>query len=551
METQKKLININLPLLSGIILIFFGVFFNEWSAAQLLSKDAFLSTYSRYAIWVLDLIFILMGCILIIQKDRAVYRWIGVMALSMAVILLLVGLIFRMGYYFQIDYNEGWNVYHSSEAIAGNSLYSDRATLTPINYPPLSFYVVGYAGKILHNPLLAGRIISLLSLLIISLEVGAVVGMLSRDNFSTFFSIIHCLGLYMVYARGYIAMNDPQMLGHVLVLMALIIYLKDRSKLIIVAFLCCLGLFTKHSLLPVPIAITLDILINSRKDFFKWIAVCLAISGSFLALISITLGSELIYQVLAPRGFDPQNIIVWMSRLGFPMFINLLLTLPWLYYAGKNKINIIAPMYMLISIIWGVYAIGGIGTDVNMFFDFFISLSIASGMSLFLINVKVQSLGEGKHLIHILAPLILGIGILAGAAKLYPRNYTFYQYSERENAFLTDVSYLSSKTGPVICYNILLCHAAGHSFIYDPFLVTEGILSGRFQEDEILSRLEAGYYQVVQLEYPIGDQYFEGQSYTSVRRSEATFTENFLRALGNNYVLTRTTLTGVFYEPGK
>jgi hypothetical protein len=551
MKIHNTFIKNNPIILTGIVFLFLGILVNEWSIARFISRDGTLSTYSRYIVWVLDLILIIIGCILIIQKDLRVFRWIGVVILAAVVVSLLVGYAFRMGYSFQIDYNEGWNVYQSLSAIAGKPLYSDYETLAPVIYPPISFFIVGYAGKLLHDPLLAGRAISLISLLIISLEVGVIVRLLGGDNFSSIFSSIYCLGIFVVYARGYVAMNDPQMLAHVFMLTGLVIYLKNKSQLIVVAFLCCLALFTKHNLFPIPLAITLDVLLHSRKDFIKWIIANLMISSSFLVLILFTLGSGFFYQILTPRGFDPQKLIIFMNRrLGLPILINLVVTTPWLYHAVKNKFNSIVPSFMVMSGIWGIFALSGNGSDINLLFDFFIGLSITTAMSVFFVCKNFEFSSSRLLMISILLPLSLGIVILKDFPERFPRRGTFYSYENMEHAFLADAKYLSSKSGPLICSNMLLCYFADHSLVMDPFLTTEGILSGRFQEDEILAQLERGYYQVVQLDYPISDRYLSERSYTSIQRSETLlFTENFLRALGNNYVLTRETSTGAFYEP--
>lgn len=551
MKIRSSFIKKNFIILTGIVFLFLGILINEWSIARFISRDGALSTYSRYIVWVLDLMLIFIGCILIIQKELNVFRWIGIVILAAVVVSLLVGYAFRMGYSFQLDYNEGWNVYQSLSAIAGKPLYSDYDTLVPVIYPPISFFIVGYTGKILHDPLLAGRAISLISLIIISLEVGIIVRLLGGDVFSSIFSIIYCLGIFVEYARGYVAMSDPQMLAHVFMLTGLVIYLNNKSQLIVVAFFCCLALFTKHNLFPIPLAITLDVLLHARKDFMKWTIANLMIASSFLVLILFTLGSGFFYQILTPRGFDPQKLIIFMDRrLGLPILINLVVTTPWLYHAVKNKFSRIVPSFMVMSGVWGVFALSGNGSDINLLFDFFIGLSIATAMSVFFVCKNFEFSSSKLLMISILLPLIVGIVILKDFPERFPRRNTFDSYENMERAFLADAKFLSSKSGPAICSNMLLCYFADHSLVMDPFLTTEGIISGRFQEDEILAQLESGYYQIVQLDYPISDQYLGEVPYTSTQHSETLlFTENFLRALGKNYVLSRETSTGVFYEP--
>jgi hypothetical protein len=194
-------------------------------------------------------------------------------------------------------------------------------------------------------------------------------------------------------------MNDPQMLGHAIMLMGLVIYLKNRSNLLVVAFLCCLGIFTKHILLPVPIAISVDIILRSRKEFLKWIMECFVISSGLLIFTLMFLGHEFIYQLIAPRGFDINELIIWKDRVGIPLVTSILLTIPGLYHIINNDKTI--PMYLLFSIVFGIYTLGGIGTDINSLFNLFISLSIMSGMSLFFLFKKFSAFDRKTLLISI------------------------------------------------------------------------------------------------------------------------------------------------------
>ena len=522
---------------------------NEWTLSKFVPVNVSFSPYFRFVVWVLNVILIFAGIIFVLQKDLSLARWIGIAGLAVAVIPLLVCYVFRMGYTFQIDYNEGWNVYHAMEAVTGQLLYANHFTWTPVNYPPISFYLVGSLGKLFHNPLLAGRVISLISLLFISLGSGIIVRRLGGNKFAAVFSSVFCLGLFVTYARGYIGMNDPQMLGQAIILTGLMIYLRDKPRWLPVALLSCFGIFVKHNLMPIPIAISIDILLRSRKDFLKWFLACMAIGVGFLAMITIYLGHDFLYQLTALRGYDFGRIVTWPTRLGPALFITLLLTTPGLLQMTKRRFGRVIFLYLAISILWGLYTAGGTGTDVNIFSDFFIGLSIAAGINVEHLYKKLELFEKRTVLVPILLPLILGFGILGRFPKLFPRPATFYQYSQKEQVFLEDADYLRSRLGPAICTNILLCYVSGHSFIVDPFLVTEGIISGRYQEDVLLSQIRAGYYQVIQLEYPLDSHYCEGLSYTDVRRSEVVFTENVLRAVGNHYVLTRKTSTGAFYEP--
>jgi hypothetical protein len=181
---------------------------------------------------------------------------LGILILSVGAVLLTCFI--RLWFKSAIDYNEGWNAYHTIKAISGQNLYDGQNQLTPINYPPLSFYIVGTLGKILGNDIvLAGRLISFTGLLLISFGVSYAVKKIGGKFYDSIFAGVLFLGWFTGYANHYIGMNDPQTLAHLFAMGGFLIYLKSYKdrKLFLTALFLSVALFIKHSLLPLPIAI--------------------------------------------------------------------------------------------------------------------------------------------------------------------------------------------------------------------------------------------------------------------------------------------------------
>ncbi|MEI6417409.1 MAG: hypothetical protein WCO92_06785, partial [Verrucomicrobiota bacterium] len=65
-----------------------------------------------------------------------------------------------------VNTNEGWNAFFADAAMGKMPLYPSLDRLITNNYPPLSFYVVGGFGKLFGGPILAGRILSLIAIII-------------------------------------------------------------------------------------------------------------------------------------------------------------------------------------------------------------------------------------------------------------------------------------------------------------------------------------------------------------------------------------------------
>ena len=148
-------------------------------------------------------------------------------------------------------------------AISGEVLYDSENELTPVNYPPVSFYIVGSVGRVLGSPLVAGRWISLLSLLLVSLGAALAVYRLTGKTDDAAFTGLFCMALFLLYATSYVGMNDPQLLGHVFQVIGLLLYIQNPSKhykLFTIALFLCLGVFTKHNLVALRVIVKSGVL---------------------------------------------------------------------------------------------------------------------------------------------------------------------------------------------------------------------------------------------------------------------------------------------------
>ena len=89
--------------------------------------------------------------------------------------LFVVWPVWRAFFPLEIWGNEGWNAYHADQAMRGTGLYPPPDGLTANNYPPLSYYLIGWLGRAFGDPLYVGRALSLLATLGIGAVAAAVV----------------------------------------------------------------------------------------------------------------------------------------------------------------------------------------------------------------------------------------------------------------------------------------------------------------------------------------------------------------------------------------
>src|SRR5581483_10884800 len=98
---------------------------------------------------------------------------LALMAGAFCAAALLLRDAMAIGQHVALDPNEGWNAYHALAAMSGGPLYPHGMMVN--NYPPLSFYIVGALGRSLGDMILAGRLVSLLSFVAVTMGLAVLV----------------------------------------------------------------------------------------------------------------------------------------------------------------------------------------------------------------------------------------------------------------------------------------------------------------------------------------------------------------------------------------
>src|SRR5215213_5418602 len=89
--------------------------------------------------------------------------------------LFLLWPVWRAFFPMEIWGNEGWNAYHADAAMRGTQLYPPPDGLVANNYPPLSYYLIGWLGQAFGDSLYVGRALSFVGTLAIGAAAAAVV----------------------------------------------------------------------------------------------------------------------------------------------------------------------------------------------------------------------------------------------------------------------------------------------------------------------------------------------------------------------------------------
>src|SRR4051812_11515738 len=128
--------------------------------------------------------------------------------------LFLVWPVWRAFFPMEIWGNEGWNAYHADAAMRGAAeLYPPNDGLVANNYPPLSYYVMGWLGRLFGDPLYVGRAISILSTLAIGAAAAAVVRQFGGSRAGALIAGFWLVATLARFFEFYVGMNEPQLFG--------------------------------------------------------------------------------------------------------------------------------------------------------------------------------------------------------------------------------------------------------------------------------------------------------------------------------------------------
>jgi hypothetical protein len=435
----------------------------------------------------------------------------------------------------EINYNEGWNAYNARIATT-HSLFSVTPAWTVVNYPFLSFFIVGHLAKVFGDPLYVGRVISLLGLLLFSFAGYRIVRKLTGHCMPAIYSAAYCLWAILVTSNGYIASNDPQMLAQALILCAFYLYIKsDKSNpsLVLIAFLFILGGNIKHSLLAAPLAVFVDLIVISRRKVL-WYSFWGILLGCGSVFINRWVeGPFYLAHLLAPRAFSLSKMLSWPAEI-FTIAIPLSICAVWSIRNIGDATRRIVSLYFLFSFVVGSMFFGGHGASMNMFFDGFMAISIIMGLILdSLWHSKVAQIQISDRYKWV-APLLLW---QTGCSSYPPVHFS--ELRAKQAQFDSGVAFLKAQGGPAICEDLLQCYFAGKPYIYDPFNSTSMVDLKRLDPMPMVQRIREHDFGAIQTDSPIA----------AMSRPNDHFPSVILDAIEENYRIGKVSGNSFIYVP--
>lgn len=399
------------------------------------------------------------------------------LVLAAACLFGLVQAASLIGLHVPLDPNEGWNAYHAAAAMSGAPLYPHGLFFD--NYPPLSFYAVGIFGG---DHIVAGRIVSLLSLLGVAGAVFASLRMMDATRPAALFAALWFVGGMLVFT-DYVAMDDPQLLGHAVAMLGFVLLL--RGKFAAAALAMAAALFVKHNLVALPLAALAWLAVTDRRNALRFAAIGIAAGVAGLFAFRLVHGASLPDELNSPRVFSfamlADGVTHWLMWGG----TTLVATTALLAVRRDDKQVALAALYALAAMVFGTFFSGGAGVDMNAWFDAAIACALAAGLALD---------GLASRAWH--APALAAVIVLPLPVGLTIRD----DWPSARDAADGDVAFLEAQPGPALCEMLSLCYWAGKPEAVDVFNLGQAYATRAQSDDALVAELDARRFGAVEFD---------------------------------------------------
>jgi hypothetical protein len=441
------------------------------------------------------------------------------MALAFAAASLLLRDALAVGAHIPLDPNEGWNAYLARAAMGGGPLYPQG--LMTNNYPPLSFFIVGALGTIAGDPIVAGRLLSLIAFFAVAGGIIVILREMGADVLASLFGALFFAGALLI-ASDYVAMDDPQLLGHALQLMGLSLLVQPRRDTDLAALLMAAGLFVKHNLLALPVASALWLFTLSPRAALRFVLGLILLGLTGLALSRFFLGVNLLSAMASPRRWAVANFIAGAKQFGSWAAIAILATVAIAAHRPRDAAARLVGFYAGSALLLGGIFSFGDGVDANIFFDAAIALGLGTGFAL----LHLPRRWTGPMALAVAAPMALFL-----AHNHAEANFPYSEAFAREIA--PDLGFLEIHPGPALCEDLTLCYWAGKDEPVDVFNLSEAYKTGMRSDAELI-RL-------------INSHHFGSAMFSNI--NDFPFGPDVKSALLAQYRVSRDDDNGVFLEP--
>ncbi len=423
-------------------------------------------------------------------------RLIFTLGLLTAFAALFSGFIlWRIGVPLQIDVNEAWNGWQVDRLLSGQPLYPEANALIINNYPPLSFYIIGLVRPLFENAIVAGRWISLASVILIALTIYLSARHLEAGKWAASMGAFWFIATMTRFFGEYAGMNDPNLLALAVMAAGFVVFLRStsRSTLYIAFTLMMLAGIIKHNIVAMPFSALLLLWLANRGRAIEIALYCAVIIGLLSLALFEYYGLAFFQQLLMAREVSFFRPLQRIGRLQFILPV-LIFWFIWLKSAPPSKSKRVTSVLVMASFAVNELALTGAGVANNAQFE----LVFATGLCLSVIVGDLQgrfaSIGRirfdvGLALLWVMAARFLLWPALDPYLLVVSSSYRA-DITEKAAIMQSEIERVRAISGPVNCTIRSVCYLAGKEFVFDDFAMNQRIKTRHASEASIRAEAE-------------------------------------------------------------
>ena len=402
----------------------------------------------------------------------------------------------------EIGNNEGWNAYFADAAMGKMPLYPSAAQLITNNYPPLSFYIVGLAGRLVGDPVLAGRLLCLISVIAIATAIGLSVRRLGGTQVAAAISAAFYIATMSRFFRRYVGMDEPQLLSHAIMAFGFFAFLGARSKdrgYVMPVLVMALAGFVKHNIIAMPLTAFAWLAVNRRREALKCLGVAAIVIVIGTAICYVSFGRDFFFNIFAPRHYSVIRAIRSCKDLQW-VLVGLVACVCNGFAMWRDRSVRLCSGLIAIALAAFFLQKTGRGVTINAEFDLVIAVAIGLGLAYTqvpfwpLARRLPPAVAQAILLLVVCARLLVPKELEPIRMLVDPRFKN--EIATREQAMADSVERARRTPGDVLC-NMLISYRAGKPFVVDKFNTQQRMLAGALPKDAITARVAAGTLTIV------------------------------------------------------
>ena len=395
-----------------------------------------------------------------------------------------------------LDRNEGWNAYQAAAAYSGR-LYPHQPQFFFNNYPPLSFYIVGWLDRGVGDAILTGRVVACASFAALAAMLALAARRMRCSLPEALFAAVLFVASTLALSH-YVGIDDPQFLGQAVSTAGLLLVLRDRPRaatIISAGGLMAVAVFIKHNVVALPIAAVVWLWSADRRAGATLAigGICCGTAGALLC--ASLFGAAFVDGLATPRAYSlavtADATVRWLVRM--PMF---LAALAILVARRRSDPDVrFCTCYVAAASAIGLAFLGGDGVDWNVMFESNWACCLAAAVALNRLAIKRQ-----------LAAAFLLLPLVAAAAALWrahvdPRASLAWRIDTAAQT-AQDIAFLGRQHGRVLCEELALCYWADKPAEVDAFNFQQHVKHGTRSVAELAGRARTDF-EVVQVNEPV------------------------------------------------